>query len=399
MQGSQGPKNSWLFYLYNIFQFQLHIMDIEFFEYEAPVEQIDYKRIFLISDLHFGVRANSFEWLKNQMDFFYKQYIPYLKENCKKGDILFILGDWFDNRQLLDINVMNKSIDTIFDLSDILPVYILTGNHDIYKKNDTDVNSLAAFRFIPNVTIYEKPVLITNGKNKILVIPWIGNSEKEELVAKANPADYIFAHADISGLHYDNGRQILKGARLRGIKGVKRLFSGHVHKRQEHKDAMYIGSPYSTKRSDIGNKKGFYVFDPQNNKTEFITNKTSPVFQRILLEDLMEWTLERAHKILENNYTDIIVPDKYIHLFNLTRFTELLEGCNYKKVETIGEKRKLDETFGELLDGEEIKDIISLLEGSIDNLGHTMEMLVKLKLMNKEYYDKAAREEESIDIV
>ena len=374
-------------------------MDVELFEHEAIIEQINYKRIFLISDLHFGVRANSLEWLQNQLDFFYKVYIPFLKENVKQGDILFILGDWFDNRQLLDINVMNKSIDTIFDLADILPVYFLTGNHDIYKKNDTDVNSLAAFRFIPNVKIYEKPVLITNGKNKILVIPWIGNSEKEELVAKANPADYIFAHADISGLHYDNGRQILKGARLRGIKGVKKLFSGHVHKRQEHKDAMYIGSPYSTKRSDIGNKKGFYVFDPQNNKTEFITNKTSPVFQRILLEDLMEWTLERAHKILENNYTDIIVPDKYIHLFNLTRFTELLEGCNYKKVETIGEKKKLDETFGELLDGEEIKDIISLLEGSIDNLGHTMEMLVRLKLLNKEYYDKAAKEEESIDII
>jgi UDP-2,3-diacylglucosamine pyrophosphatase LpxH len=374
-------------------------MDIEFFEYEAPVEQIDYKRIFLISDLHFGVRANSLEWLTNQMDFFYNQYIPYLKENCKKGDILFILGDWFDNRQLLDINVMNKSIDTIFDLADILPVYILTGNHDIYKKNDTDVNSLAAFRFIPNVRIYEKPVLVTNGKNKILVIPWIGNSEKEEMTAKANPADYIFAHADISGLHYDNGRQILKGARLRGIKGVKRLFSGHVHKRQEHKDAMYIGSPYSTKRSDIGNKKGYYLFNPQNNQTDFVVNKTSPIFQRILLEDLMEWTLERAHKVLENNYTDIIVPDKYIHLFNLTRFTELLEGCNYKKVETISEKKKLDETFGDLLDGEEIKDIISLLEGSIDNLGHTMEMLVKLKLLNREYYDKAAKEEEIIDII
>ena len=373
--------------------------DLDLISHQVDEKFLDYNKIFLLSDCHFGVRANSLEWLQNQTDFFYNVYIPFLKENAKKGDILFFLGDFFDNRQLIDINVMNKGIDVILEIASILPLHMITGNHDLYKKNDTDVNSLAAFRFIPNVKIYEKPVLITNGKNKILVIPWIGNSEKEELVAKANPADYIFAHADISGLHYDNGRQILKGARLRGIKGVKRLFSGHVHKRQEHKDAMYIGSPYSTKRSDIGNKKGFYVFDPQNNKTEFILNKTSPVFQRILLEDLMEWTLERAHKILENNYTDIIVPDKYIHLFNLTRFTELLEGCNYKKVETIGEKRKLDETFGELLDGEEIKDIISLLEGSIDNLGHTMEMLVRLKLLNKEYYDKAAREEESIDIV
>ena len=374
-------------------------MNVELFEYEVQTEHINYNNIFLISDLHFGVRANSLEWLQNQLDFFYKIYIPYLKENKKKGDILFILGDWFDNRQLLDINVMNKSIDLIFDLADIMPTYFLTGNHDIYKKHDTDVNSLAAFRFIPNVTIYETPQIITNGKSKILVLPWVGNPEKEEMYAKANPCDYVFAHADIMGLKYDNGRQIVRGAKLRGVKGIKKVISGHVHKRQELKDAIYLGSPYSTKRSDIGNKKGYYIFFPEKNKIDFIQNKFSPIFQRIMLEDLMEWTLERAHKILENNYTDIIVPDKYIHLFNLTRFTELLEGCAYKKVETVGEKKKLEDTFGELMDGEEIKDIISLLENAIDDLGHQMEFLVKLKLLNKEYYDKASKDEELIDII
>lgn len=374
-------------------------MDVELFQYEVPTKQISYNNIFLISDLHFGVRANSLEWLKNQMDFFYDVYIPFIKNHKKDGDILFILGDWFDNRQLLDINVMNKSIDLVFDLADILPVYFLTGNHDIYKKHDTDVNSLAAFRFIPNVKIWETPEVITNGRSKILVLPWIGNPEKEECYAKANPTDYIFAHADIMGLKYDNGRDINKGAKLAGIKGVKKVISGHVHKRQELKDSLYLGSPYSTKRSDIGNKKGFYTFNPDENKTEFIVNKTSPVFQRILLEDLMEWTLEKTHKFLENNYTDIIVPDKYIHLFNLTRFTELLEGCNYKRVETVGEKKKLEDTFGELLNGEEIKDIISLLENAIDDLGHQMEFLVKLKLMNRSYYELASKEEETIDIM
>ena len=374
-------------------------MDIESFENEVSIQQIQYNRIFLISDLHFGVRANSLEWLQNQLNFFYKLYIPYLKENKKENDILFMLGDWFDNRQLLDINIMSKSIDLIFDLADIMPIFFITGNHDIYKKNDTDVNSLAAFRFIPNVSIYEKPIVITNGNSKILILPWIGNSEKEEAIAKSYPTDYIFAHADISGLHYDNGRQIVKGAKLRGIKGVKKLFSGHVHKRQESKDAIYIGSPYSTKRSDIGNKKGFYVFTPDKDQIEFIPNKISPVFQRILLEDLIEWTLEKTHKILENNYSDIIVPDKYIHLFNLTRFTELLEGCNYKKIETVGEKKKLDESFGELMNGEEIKDIISLLENALDDLDYVAEMLIKLKILNKEYYDKAAKENEIYDII
>ena len=215
-------------------------MNIDLFEYEVPILDISYNRIFLISDLHFGVRANSIEWIENYLEFFNKFYIPFLKKNLKKGNILFVIGDWFDNRQLLDINVMNKSIDLIFDLADILPVYLMTGNHDIYKKNNTDVNSLAAFRFIPNVTIYEDPVIITNKKNKILILPWIGNGEKEEFYAKANKTDYIFAHTDIAGFKYDNGFHIRNGARLKKLPGVKKLYSGHIHKRQEHKDSIYI---------------------------------------------------------------------------------------------------------------------------------------------------------------
>jgi len=361
-------------------------------KYEVPIQNIAYKRIFLLSDLHFGVRANSLEWLNNQLHFFANFYFPFLKKNVKKGDVFFMLGDWFDNRQLLDINVMNKAIDVIYQISKLMPVYLMTGNHDIYKKHDTDVNSLAAFRFIPNVTIYEDPIIVTNGTSKILVLPWIGTKEEEEKYAKANSkkADFIFAHTDMAGFKYDNGRHIVKGANLRDIKGYKKIFSGHIHKRQTIDHMFYIGSPYHTKRGDIGNVKKVFIFDPDKNEVEGFDNTLSSVFQRIRLEDLMEWTLEYSCSVLANNYTDIIVPDKYIQLFNLTKFIELLEGCPYKKIETVGEKVKIDDDFIGIIDGEDIKDILTLLEMSIDDLGHTMDMLVKLKMLNKKYYEKAS---------
>ena len=148
--------------------------------YDVPVQNIKFNRIFLLSDLHFGVRANSLEWLNNQLLFFDQFYFPFLEKNVKKGDVFFMLGDWFDNRQLLDVNVVNKAVDIIYRISRILPVYLMTGNHDIYKKKETDVNSLVAFRFIPNVTIFEKPCIITNNKSNILVLPWIGESTEEE---------------------------------------------------------------------------------------------------------------------------------------------------------------------------------------------------------------------------
>jgi len=278
------------------------------------------------------------------------------------------------------------------ELSEILPIHFITGNHDIYKKYDTDVNSIVAFKYIPNVTIYEKPILVTNGKSKILVLPWIGDQELEENYVKDNDLDYVFAHTNIAGFKYDNNRHIHKGARFTDIKGIKKLFSGHIHKRQEFQQFIYIGSPYHTKRSDISNQKGVYVFNPDKNKHVFTPNTFSPTFQRIPLETILELTLKEASKIFHNNYSDIIVPNKYIHLFNLTKFIDLLEDCDYKKIETVGE-RKIEDELSDVMDGVDIKDILTLLEMSIDELAHHMKVLVKLKVLNNIYYERASKEE------
>ena len=369
------------------------MIDLKHFKLES--HEIQYNRIFLLSDLHFGVRANSLEWLSNQKSFFKDFYIPFLKANFKKGDVLFILGDWFDNRQLLDIYVMNSSIDIVLELSEILPVYFLTGNHDIYKKYNTDVNSIVAFKYIPNVHVFEKPTIVTNKKTSILIIPWIGNSEIEENYVRANKFDYVFTHADINGFKYDNGREITStGADFSKFKSIKRLFSGHIHKRQEHDTLIYLGSPYHTKRSDVGNQKGLYVFDPDKNEYSFTPNNFSPIFQRVMLEGILELSLTDTIKLLNNNYTDIIVPDKYIHLFNLTKFIDILKDCKYKKVETAGEKKRYDDEISDFGEGVDIRDILTLLEMSINDLGHQMETLVKLKLLNRKYYNEASKSDE-----
>ena len=361
--------------------------------FKVGSEKIDYKNIFLLSDLHFGVRANSLEWLQNHMRFFDEFYIHYLKKHMREGDVLFILGDWFDNRQLLDINVLNRSIDLVIELSEIIPLYFITGNHDIYKKYDTDVNSLRPFKNIPNVTVYEKPLVITNGESKILVLPWVGDEKMEEEYVRKNDHNYVFAHTNIAGFSYDNGRQIHKGAKFTQIDGIKRLFSGHIHKRQEYQQYIYIGSPYSTKRSDIGNQKGVFKFNPATNKVSFTENKFSPLFQKVPLENILELTLNESVKIFNNNYSDIIVPDKHIHLFNLTKFVDLLDGCKYKKIETVGERKMLGDDLTEMVEGVDIKDILTLLENSIEDLQHQAEVLIKLKLLNKKYYELASKED------
>lgn len=356
---------------------------------------IDYSRIHLLSDVHLGVRANTLEWVENIESFFKNFYIPYLIKNVKKGDVLFILGDVFDNRQLIDITILNFAITLMSQLSQILPIYILVGNHDCSRKYDTNVNSIIAFKHMPNVTILDKSVIITNNKSKILILPWIGNKETEENYVRANKFDYVFAHTEITGFKYDNGRDIKDsvGSNFDKFKSIKRLFSGHIHKRQERNNLIYIGSPYHTKRSDIGNVKGLYVFDPENNTYTFTPNDFSPVFQKVLLESILELTLEETMKLLENNYTDIIVPEKYIHLFSLTKFLDILKDCKYKKIETFPEKKKLESEFSNLLNDTDVKDILTMLEISIGEMGYHEETIVKLKIINRRYYENSSKED------
>lgn len=363
-------------------------------QFKVKTLYINYNRIHLISDLHFGIRANSLEWLNNQMDYFDNFYIPYLKDNIKKDDILFILGDIFDSRQSIDITVLNSAISVIEKLSKLLLVHILIGNHDCAKKYDTDINSIVAFKYMPNVYIYEKPIIITNEKSHILILPWIGNRDIEENYVRANKYEYVFTHINIAGFKFDNGKDIKSAfaTDFSKFKQIKRLFSGHIHKRQEIGNLIYIGSPYHTKRSDIGNTKGIYLFDPEKNSIEFILNEFSPTFKRIMLEDILELSLNDTIKILNNNYTDIIVPDKYIHLFNLTKFIDILRDCKYKKIETVGERKKIDDELSDALDGMEIKDILTLLDMSIGDLGYQKEILIKLKTKNKYYYENASKE-------
>ena len=54
-------------------------------EYRLERKSLDYEKIFLLSDLHFGVRSNSLEWLINHKNFFYDFYIPFLKKYSSKG--------------------------------------------------------------------------------------------------------------------------------------------------------------------------------------------------------------------------------------------------------------------------------------------------------------------------
>ena len=119
-------------------------------------------KIFLIGDTHIGLGyPNSVDkWYKVHQQYFSDFLIPLLKKEVNPGDIIVHLGDLFDNRNIIPINLLNYGMDIVEEISKIAPLHIIIGNHDLYSKSASEINSVRPFKYIPNVEIYDTPKVL-----------------------------------------------------------------------------------------------------------------------------------------------------------------------------------------------------------------------------------------------
>lgn len=246
-------------------------------------------KIWMISDTHFGKYNNEVEkWLKIMKSYFYEFFIPTLKENYKKGDIVAHLGDVFDNRNSLNLKVVDFVVKLFEDISQIAPVHIITGNHDNFNQSDSEINSVCTIRNIENVFIYEKPTLVEWNGKKVLLMPYIhGKNEEKRVLEEYAGCDLLLCHSDLNGCRTQlyptrpSSRHILD---VEDFEGFKRVFSGHIHICQTINNFTFVGSPYHLDRNDIENKKGIWVYNTKNDKEVFIENNHSPEFKKIRID-------------------------------------------------------------------------------------------------------------------
>lgn len=289
------------------------------------------RRIFFIADTHFGVRANNNEWLQIQEDYFNKFFIPLLKANVKEGDICVHLGDVFDNRQSINIKVLNSCLDIISKIAMILPVHIIAGNHDCYSKQSNTVNSLKPLTWIPNVRIFEEPELLTYGTNKILLMPWRVDPEHEvETLKKYPEAEYLFCHTDFKGMKFNKWSDVEHGNPVETFNAFKRVYSGHIHYAQQKENINLVGCPYQLTRSDRANSKGIWMLDLETDEQHFIINKTSPEFIKLDFEWMLNKNIEEINLLVENNFVDITINSKWILNYPINTFLDYLKG--YRKI-------------------------------------------------------------------
>lgn len=303
----------------------------------------------MITDTHFGVYLNNLDKWQNMMEStFYEFVIPFLKKNVREGDILIHLGDLFDNRTSIPIITSNKVEKILKEISEILPIHMIVGNHDLFNKGSNDVNSVRLFSYISdNINVYEKTHTLEVFDKKLVLMPWVEKRLDMINEIKNNSGDYLFCHSDLNGcrMHLNSvAHRNPDKIDVEEFKKFKRVFSGHVHIRQVNTNFEFIGSLYQMDRNDMDDQKGITILDLVSGKIDFVPNTHSPVFKKFIVKE--EFDIDTLDSLKDTkDYIDLTISNNLlVSNRKLRRKLELLlERGNFASVEYLDDIVKSEE--------------------------------------------------------
>lgn len=338
-------------------------------------------RLVLIGDVHLGLGyPNKYnKWFKIHKEYFEKFLFPTLdKQEIDQEDEIILLGDFFDNRNYVPIDVLNYGISIIDKLSQYCKVHMIVGNHDLWTKSNSDINSVNFLELIPNVKVYSKTKSIYIMGYKVCMMPYIDNMEEQiSEIDNNRDCEYLFCHSDLNGARMHLSPVVQNNTDKIDIKNFskfKGVYSGHIHIRQEHKNFTFVGNIFQMDRNDRDNIKGITILNLEDNTTDFIENNISPIFKKIEIsnkEDLRQLESIKNSK----DYIDLSISNNLLITQPLIR----------KKLEILLEEVSLNDVqYVDDIQKEELKNVnIDFMENE-----YNYKEFITTYIDNQSYDDK-----------
>lgn len=232
-------------------------------------------KILNLGDWHLGVKADD-EWVQSiQLDGI-KQAIEYSKKNGITTWIQY--GDIFDVRKAITHKTMEFAREIVQMLDDAgITLHTVVGNHDMHFKNTLTPNAstelLAKYH---NVKVYDKPTTVDFDGCLIDLIPWMCEENTGEILEhiKTSSASFCVGHWELNGFYFYKGMKS-HGLEPDFLKTYKEVWSGHFHTISEAANVKYIGTPWTLTAGDENDPRGFWMFDTETERMEFIPNNTT----------------------------------------------------------------------------------------------------------------------------
>ena len=340
-------------------------------------------KIAIISDQHFGARKNSKLFHDYFLKFYNDVFFPTLEE---QGITTVVdMGDTFDSRKGIDFSALSWAKNNYYDrLQEMgVKVHTIVGNHTAYYKNTNQVNAVdLLLREYDNVIVYSEPTEVLLDKLNVLFIPWI-NQENEELslnTIKKTSCRCAMGHLELQGFRVN--RQILMehGLESKLFEKFENVFSGHYHTRSDNGTVFYLGNPYEMFWTDVGDTRGFHIFDTDTLEKTPINNPFR-LFYNIYYEDTNHQTFDTRE--YENKIVKVIVRKKS----DTKKFEKFIDKLYFAGVAEL----KIVENFqiqeSEDFEAFESEDTLSILNRYIEEAEVSLDKSIVQKMIQEIYQE------------
>jgi UDP-2,3-diacylglucosamine pyrophosphatase LpxH len=340
-------------------------------------------KVVIISDQHFGCRKNS----KLFHDYFLKFYNDVFFPTLEEYGITTVvdMGDTFDSRKGIDFSALSWAKNNYYDrLQEMgVKVHTIVGNHTAYYKNTNNVNAVdLLLREYDNVTVYPEPTEVMLGQLPTLFIPWI-NQENEERTLKLiekTTCPCAMGHLELHGFRVN--RQIIMehGLDSKLFGKFERVFSGHYHTRSTNGTVFYLGNPYEIYWTDVGDTRGFTIFDTETLEHTPVDNPYK-MFHNIYYEDTNYQTFDTRE--YENKIVKVVVRKKS-DTKKFEKFIDKLYSSNIAELKII---ENFDIQEPQDFEAFESEDTISILNRYIEEAEISLDKSVIQKMMQEIYQE------------
>jgi DNA repair exonuclease SbcCD nuclease subunit len=316
-------------------------------------------KLAIITDTHYNYKKGN----KFFHDYFEKFYNNIFFPTLRKYNIdtVIHLGDFFDNRKTTDYWSIDWTNRVVLAPLKIYDVHLILGNHDIFYKNTTKLNSpMLLLNGYDNVKIYPEAKTINLGGTDILFVPWITSDSIDATLraVKTTPAKVVMGHLELNGFSPHKGNIMESGMDPKIFKKFDRVFSGHYHTRGDDGKIFYLGNPYEMFWNDYDDQRGFCIFDTDTYELIKIDNPYQVFKICYYDEDNLPNVNDYENcivKLIIKNKTDQLKYEKFLN--SLIK----IEPEDLKIIENV-------QFSSEFIDDDilEIEDTLSLLKKYVD---------------------------------
>ena len=339
--------------------------------------------IAIITDTHFGARKNS-KLFHDYFEKFYKEvFFPTLDE--RKIKHVVHMGDCFDSRKGIDFAALRWAKKVFFDeLSKRdIEVHLISGNHDCYYKNTNSVNSVdLLLKEYYNVKVYSKATETTIAGLNVLLCPWINQENEEETLklVENTSCEVSLGHFEFQGFRVNKQIVMEHGLESKLFGKFTRVYSGHYHTRSTDGTVFYLGNPYEIYWTDVGDTRGFTIFDTETITHEPVNNPYR-MFYNIYYEDTDYQTFDT--RVYENKIVKVVVRKKS-DTKKFEKFIDKLYASNIAELKII-ENFDIQEPVE--FEAFESEDTISILNRYIQEAEINLDKSIIQKMMQEIYQE------------